>query len=152
MNDKKTHNELKNIKKVGLLPLFFDKNKGKVMICLMIPSDPKYGGNEPQIAKGGIEPGENPLQAAIREAWEELGLPPSNIKNIKELVKTQNGKFIWFIAEVNSMSLEPAGYETGAVVWLCISDAFKQIRSWQKPILGYLVAYLKQRKQILKKH
>jgi len=131
------------ISKAGLLPYFFNKDTKQVMVCLMVPSDPNYGGSDPQIAKGGIDPGETALQAAKREAWEELGLPGDNIKTIKEVAKTQCGKFTWFVAEVSSMNLSEPGHETGKVLWLTLSDAFKQIREWQKPILGYLVAHLR---------
>jgi 8-oxo-dGTP pyrophosphatase MutT (NUDIX family) len=133
--------------KAGLVPYFFDREAKQVMVCLMIPSDPNFGGSQPQIAKGGIDPGENALQAAKREAWEELGLPDANIKNIKEVAKTQSGKFTWFVAEVMSMNLSKPGHETGEVLWLTLSDAFKQIRDWQKPVLGYLVSHLRSKKQ-----
>ena len=138
------HTQPKKLKKAGLLPYFFDPNTRQVMVCLMIPSNPQYGGSQPQIAKGSIDSGENATQAAKREAWEELGLSPANIKTFKEVAQTQNGKFTWFVAEVNSMSLSPAGHETGEVVWLTLGDAFKQIREWQRPILGYLVSHLKK--------
>ena len=52
----------------------------------MIPSDPNYGGSSPQIAKGGVNKGEDVRSAAIREGKEELGLDPSNIKTITSVL------------------------------------------------------------------
>jgi 8-oxo-dGTP pyrophosphatase MutT (NUDIX family) len=129
--------------KAGLVPYYRDSVNNRIMVCLMVPSDPNYGGTQPQIAKGGIDPGETALQAAKREAWEELGLPESQIVYIHQLSKMQSGKFTWFAAEVKSMDLQPAGHETDKVLWLDLRSAIKQIRDWQRPVLFHLVNFLR---------
>lgn len=45
---------------------------------MMVSSDPKFGGPRPMISKGKIEDGETPLEAAVREAEEELGFKMRN--------------------------------------------------------------------------
>lgn len=34
---------------------------------------------------GGIDPGESPWEAALREAWEEVGLPPERVQYLGEI-------------------------------------------------------------------
>jgi 8-oxo-dGTP pyrophosphatase MutT (NUDIX family) len=64
--------------KAGFIP-YITESDGPVFM-FMTPSDPKYGGLNPGIAKGHVDPGENIKEAAIREAEEELGLKTSNLK------------------------------------------------------------------------
>lgn len=45
---------------------------------MMVSSDPKFGGPRPMISKGKIEKNEGTLDAAIREAEEELGFNQRN--------------------------------------------------------------------------
>ena len=45
---------------------------------MMVSSDPKFGGPRPMISKGKIEKDEGTLDAAIREAEEELGFNQRN--------------------------------------------------------------------------
>lgn len=63
--------------KAGLIP--YIREDGEVKFLTMISSDPKFGGPKPMISKGGIEDGETAIEAAIREAEEELGLRRENI-------------------------------------------------------------------------
>lgn len=48
----------------------------KLLLRLMVPSDPRYGGSSPQLAKGRLD-GKSALQTAREEATEELGAIPS---------------------------------------------------------------------------
>lgn len=64
--------------KAGLLPYFIEED-GSVKYMFMIPAKKMFGDKSPAIAKGGVEKGETTLQAAIREAEEELGLNRLNI-------------------------------------------------------------------------
>lgn len=56
--------------KAAGVPYWFDEH-GPV-IRLMVPSDARYGGTDPQLAKGQLD-GKSPLETAIEEAEEELG-------------------------------------------------------------------------------
>jgi 8-oxo-dGTP pyrophosphatase MutT (NUDIX family) len=62
--------------RAGLIPFFRDGNE--LVYLLMVSSDPKFGGPRPMISKGKIEDGETPLEAAVREAEEELGFKQRN--------------------------------------------------------------------------
>jgi 8-oxo-dGTP pyrophosphatase MutT (NUDIX family) len=132
--------------KAGLLPYYI--KDGQVHVCLMVPSDPQYGGTEPQISKGNIEPGEDPLEAAKREAEEELGFKPGLAKGYWPITTgtTDSGKPVNFFAvEVTSPNFGTPHFETGAVHWLTVGQAFKQIRPWQRSIFGLFWKLLRQK-------
>lgn len=65
--------------RAGLIPFIYGEN-GEVSYLMMVSSDPKFGGPRPMISKGKIEAGETPLEAAIREAEEELGFKQRNTR------------------------------------------------------------------------
>lgn len=65
------------LEKAGFIPYVLED--GKPLFYFMVPSDSKYGGPQPSIAKGHIDKGESVKAAAYREASEELGLKASNI-------------------------------------------------------------------------
>lgn len=58
--------------RAGMIP--FVREQGVLKYLMMVSSDPKFGGPRPMISKGKIEQGETELEAAFREAEEELGL------------------------------------------------------------------------------
>lgn len=105
----------------------------------MVPSDEKYGGLAPQIAKGQIDEGETPVQAAVREAYEELGLDDSLFVTDPELlVETHEGLSI-FSVQLSSLNFNHfPGYETSRVVFLT-ADEFSAIgRDWQRTFIKLL--------------
>ena len=65
--------------RAGLIP--FTRNvEGQLIYLMMVSSDPKFGGPRPMISKGKIESGETALEAAVREAEEELGYKQRNAR------------------------------------------------------------------------
>lgn len=71
--------------RAGLIP--YMRGEDSLQYLMMVSSDPKFGGPRPMISKGKIEPMEGTLDAAVREAEEELGLKRRNIRqgSIREL-------------------------------------------------------------------
>lgn len=65
--------------RAGMIP-YMRGEDGTLEYLMMVSSDPKFGGPRPMISKGKIEDGEGTLEAAIREAEEELGLKRRNMK------------------------------------------------------------------------
>ena len=106
--------------RAGLIPFIVEN--GTVKFLLMKPSDAKYGGEEFQIAKGKIEKGESPEEAAIREAEEELGLVQSNIMNMSYL-GNYLGRTSVFIAEIKDKHLfGTTCFETADTIWMTLAE------------------------------
>lgn len=117
--------------KAGFLPYVWES--GVPVFMFMKSSNPKFGGNLPMIAKGHVDDGESNLRAAIREAEEELGLKPTNIKPGSTRAiwagqlrgKTENYKMVVYAGEIEDKHdfLKPH-YETESVHWMTL-DQFK---------------------------
>ena len=71
--------------RAGLIPYLRDA-EGVLKYLMMVSSDPKFGGPRPMISKGKIEDGETALEAAVREAEEELGFQMRNARGSMKLV------------------------------------------------------------------
>jgi len=67
--------------KAGFIPYCRDSENGKIYMLFVKSSDPAYGGSKWQISKGMVDAGEKPIDTALREAQEEMGLNKANIKN-----------------------------------------------------------------------
>ena len=65
--------------RAGLIP-YMRGEDGNLRYLMMVSSDPKFGGPRPMISKGKIEEGESKLEAAVREAEEELGFKVRNAR------------------------------------------------------------------------
>lgn len=123
--------EIKKVtKRVGLIPFYFDED-GQLKMFFMIPSDPDYGGDKPQIAKGAIEEGMNEQENAVREGEEELGLRQGNIAMI---FRVYNGKpFPVYAAAISDPNdFGQFHYETKATHWLTPEEFEAQGRQFQK--------------------
>jgi 8-oxo-dGTP pyrophosphatase MutT (NUDIX family) len=122
------------IYRAGMLPYIVED--GVIRFLFMRPADPRFGGAEFQIAKGKVEDGENFLQAAIREASEELGLLPENCVNIMKL-GDYLGRTAMFLAEVRDKHrFGVPHFETGETAWLSAGE-FKTVgRSLHIPIVN----------------
>lgn len=129
--------------RAGFIPYFKDED-GEIQFFFMIPSDPGFGGAKPQIAKGGVEDGEIVLEAALREAKEELGLKRSNLKS-------ETIKLVWrgkvrgseetysltvYMGEVKSKNkFNEACYESESCKWLTAKEFASQGRKNQVHIV-----------------
>lgn len=135
----------KKTQRAGVVP-FYVSDDGEFKMMFMKPSDAKYGGDYFQIAKGKVDEGENPLQAGVREANEELGLRESNIKWLEK-----GGLFLEthhiYIAEVSSMDdnkFDKPHFETGAVSWMTEAEFISDGRYLHIPIVKKCVTKFKQ--------
>lgn len=71
--------------RAGLIP-FVRGDDEVIRYLMMVCSDPKFGGPRPMISKGKIEAGESTIEAAVREAEEELGFQIRNTRGAPSLV------------------------------------------------------------------
>lgn len=115
----------------GGIPYFVKDQE--VFMYFMKPSNPLYGGNDFQIAKGTFDKGETPLTTAIRECGEELGLLTSNVvdKNhmiVRSFIPVDQNEppkydfyvFLFQIRDINQFN-DPH-FETGEVRWMTANE------------------------------
>jgi len=122
------------IYRAGMIPFFVDNNDN-IQMKFMIPSDQKYGGGEPQFAKGRIEKGESPEEAAIREASEELGLREDNVKWFFEMGVVL-GRTHMYICEVEDKAdFDEPHYETESTHWMTLDEFEERGRELHRPII-----------------
>jgi hypothetical protein len=130
----------------GIVPFTIDHNK--ILMMFMTPSDPKYGGDKPQIAKGQIDNTDvDPLDEAIREGEEELGLKSSNFVSKPVYFKKYKwgkGLLSMYIVEINDMNdFNEPHYETGNVSWLTKKEYDQQGRKEQNHIINDIYNFIK---------
>ena len=131
--------ELKKLNdKAGMYPFYIDEN-GVGHVYLMIPSNPKFGGPQKQMGKGGVDEGENMEQAATRECVEELGLKPTNIKQMVSLhnqqITGQGGyhNFECFVCTLKDPDdFNKWGWESKWAGWVTLDEALKKSRPYQR--------------------
>lgn len=106
----------------------------------MIPSNPDYGGKDPQIAKGRIENNEHHSKTALREIGEELGIINSSIGKVEYVgkFKTFNYYLHIYLIELNELLLKDPCYETKEVVFLKKHER-KKIRKEQQKIFNHII-------------
>lgn len=122
----------KKIVKAGTIP--YMRDNGIYKFLFMVPSNPYYGGNKPQIAKGIVDKGETVQQAAIREGKEELGITTYETSYYLGKYKFKRPLYMYAIKLSNTELTQPH-YETGEVVWVKYEDIFDTVRPEQLNII-----------------
>jgi 8-oxo-dGTP pyrophosphatase MutT (NUDIX family) len=113
------------------------------------------GGKRWQLPKGTVEPGETPVQTAIREVVEETGLytvheaflktisysyQDTFRKSIPELVQKQVD---FFLLRVVGGRLNDASYEVDKVAWYTPSQALKRLAfAGEREVVTLAMEYL----------
>lgn len=129
--------------KAGCIPYVLDAN-GEPRMAFMISSDANFGGPDPMIAKGGIDEGESPEQAGVREAQEELGLRTTNIVDgtltlgwqgqLRGMDSTYD--FHVFTCQVDDvLDFDKPDFETEEVVWMTAEEFMHRGRDTQRHIV-----------------
>lgn len=137
--------ESSNITKAGIIP--FIRTERGIEMMFMRSSDPDFGGPDPMIAKGHVDEGETPEQAAIREGEEELGLKQSNFAAPPFVVMDQQiqgltAVYYMRIMGVELKSKEDFGafhYETAETMWMTAEEYGTRGRKSQ---IGFVKALL----------
>lgn len=119
--------------RAGFLPYKWKDNQ--IQFLFMKPADTRYGGDKFQIAKGKIEAGESSLQAALREASEELGLISTNLHRI-DLLGEYLGRTTIYVGRVKDEGLfTQPHFETDVTAWMSVDEFEKAGRDLHVPIL-----------------
>ena len=132
-------------KKAGLVPYIFNGQEYEYL-C-MVSSNPTFGGPDPMLSKGSVDPGESFEEAPIREAEEELGLIKSNMVRSTftsiwdDILRgyTQSYQFKYFAVEVkDKTSFTKPHFETKHTLWMTLDDFKQRGRDIHLPILQRL--------------
>lgn len=75
-----------------LLPLVYHDDQWQILYQVRSPHVSQPG--EVSFPGGRLEPGETPLEAALRETEEEIGFPVENIEVLGEIDRVANGKLM----------------------------------------------------------
>jgi 8-oxo-dGTP pyrophosphatase MutT (NUDIX family) len=129
-----TQESKKLIYRAGVIPYHIDEN-GTPSMLFMKPSHPDYGGDQFQMAKGKVDPGENSEQAALREGQEELGLFSGNVEKLHNL-----GNFLGrtqvYVAEIkNKTMFGDPHFETEETKWMTLPEFLEIGRPLHKPLV-----------------
>ncbi len=119
-----------------------------------------------QLPQGGIDLGEKPAQAALRELWEETGLKEDDVRLIGEYPEwlayelpddLKTGKYMgqvqrWFVFEFksdeSSINLDADGHrEFNQFRWIQVDDLEDIAISFRQPIYRKLAAFIKSLNQ-----
>lgn len=119
--------------RAGTIPYIIEN--GQVLMMFMRPSNPEYGGDAFQIAKGRVEDGEDTMTAALREAKEELGLFIGNVILVEDLGLFM-GRTTVYVAKVKSRDMfgEPS-FETSEVTWMTPEQFNESGRDLHRPVV-----------------
>lgn len=110
------------IERSGMVPCYINKDMQLEML-FMKPADPQYGGSDYQIAKGKIEVGESPLETAVRESHEELGLTQDNTINTYYCGKFLGRTYIFAALVKSKDEFDPYQVdETASVKWMTLDE------------------------------
>jgi 8-oxo-dGTP pyrophosphatase MutT (NUDIX family) len=100
-----------------LLLLFFENDE--LLICLIKrPANMKHHAGQVALPGGRIDFGETPLETALRETWEEIGITADNIEilgSLSELFVDVSGflihPFVGWLAKKPTFKINPAEVE-----------------------------------------
>ena len=121
---------------------------GKIQMLFMRPSDHEFGGFTYQLAKGKVEEDESFLEAAKREAKEEVGLFIGNVVKIEELGIFM-GRTTVFVAKVKNKDMfgEPS-FETESVKWMNPEEFQEDGRELHRPVIQAAVRLIKKMEEM----
>lgn len=132
----------KKVNRAGVIPYIMNEN-GDVEIMFMTPSDPKYGTDLPQIAKGKCEDGETDEEAGLREGNEELGLFKGNISGDVHNLGTFLGRTTIFVFEIEDKGMfGDTCDETKETTWMTPDQFEDGGRDLHKPVVKAAVRYI----------
>jgi hypothetical protein len=133
----------KKINRSGVIPYIIEE--GQIKLLFMMPSCPKFGGDQFQIAKGKQEDDESALEAGLREASEELGLFVGNVTETYDL-GTFMGRTTIHVAKIKDKDMfgDPH-FETKSVRWMTPEEFEAEGRDLHKPVVKAAVRLIQEK-------
>jgi 8-oxo-dGTP pyrophosphatase MutT (NUDIX family) len=112
-----------------------DENSNIEMLFI-IPSDIEFGGDQPQLCKGKVEEGEDDLQAAIREAKEEVGLFENNVVGQIVEVGMFLGRTTVFVCKIKDKAMFGLpDFEVESTHWMTLEQFLEQGRQLHHAVI-----------------
>ena len=132
----------KKIHRSGVLPYVIEDDE--IQILFMKPSDPQFGGDVYQMAKGKHEEGETAEEAGLREAGEELGLFEGNVES-KHNLGVFLGRTTVLVCKIKDKDMfgDPH-FETASTKWMTPEEFQKEGRDLHKPVVKAAVRHIKK--------
>jgi 8-oxo-dGTP pyrophosphatase MutT (NUDIX family) len=149
----------------AVLVAFTDRASEPGILLIHRPSNMRAHPGQIALPGGGIDPGETPVEAALREAWEELGITPDQVTVVgpSDVYQTHSGFEItpvlgvvpadiaiepnptevaqWFEAPAGFL-LDPANQKQQWVEWEGAMRAYYEIAWQEHQIWGITAAIL----------
>lgn len=156
------------MKQVSAGIVLYRRGAGGIEVLLIHPGGPFWRGRDEgawMIPKGGIDPDETPLEAALREFEEELGAPAVGTPRALCRVRQAGGK--WVEAFALEGDFDPARLASNAFTleypprsgqyrdfpevdearWFALEEARRAMLPSQRPILAALEAALEEERR-----
>lgn len=137
----------KKLYRAGVVPYYVDDNNEPIMM-FMIPSNKKYGGDQPQIAKGKQEDNEPLSETAMREAEEELGLKRNNILNVFKVGMFMGRTEIYAARIIDPDDFGQYTTETKTTLWLTKNRFMKIGRDIHRSVIEVVYESIKHKEHI----
>lgn len=164
-SDQRLGDDMIEFRAAAVLAAFTDRGDEPGILLLHRPSNMRSHPGEIAFPGGSVDPGETPIEAALRETWEELGIPQHDIRVIgaSDVYRTHSGYEItpvvgvvpadveinpnpvevaqWFEAPARFV-LDPANHKQQWVDWEGSLRAYYQIAWREHQIWGITAAIL----------
>jgi 8-oxo-dGTP pyrophosphatase MutT (NUDIX family) len=121
----------------AVLAAITDRPDSPGLILLHRPSSMRSHPGQIAFPGGGIDPGETPVEAALREAWEELGIRPPDVRVIgaSDVYRTHSGFEITPVLGVVPADIDITPNPTEVAQWFeapasFLLDPANQKRQW----------------------
>lgn len=132
----------KKIYRAGIIPFIVEEEIPKMLF--MRPSNPEYGSDTFQIAKGKMEEGETTLETAIREGKEELGLFIGNIVKTYDLGNFLGRTTVYLVEVKNKDMFGDPHFETKETKWMTAEEFQTEGRDIHKPVVKAAVRKIQE--------
>jgi 8-oxo-dGTP pyrophosphatase MutT (NUDIX family) len=128
--------EISEFRPAAVLAAFTDRADPGILL-LHRPSNMRSHPGQIAFPGGGIDPGETPVEAALREAWEELGIHARDVRVIgtSDVYRTHSGFEITPVLGVVPADIEITPNPTEVAQWFeaparFVLDPANQIQQW----------------------
>jgi 8-oxo-dGTP pyrophosphatase MutT (NUDIX family) len=117
---------LSEFRPAAVLAALTDRAENPGILLLHRPSNMRSHPGQIAFPGGGIDPGETPVEAALREAWEELGIHASDVRVVgaSDIYRTHSGFEITPVLGIVPADIEINPNPTEVAQWFEAPAAF----------------------------